>query len=257
MERKQTSKRILLGGGVLAGVAVVVALSLGQDVNIEAVAEAPAQELTGTSSPEDTQSGSVAGQRARASTAPAMAQQGPKLPPMPEELIEQILKEDKKLGMFMYYRKHVLLDEQGRNEYRKILADPEMMAEMAKGLKASGQGAMAPKEYYHRLMQVDYFEAALTWNDNPNRQKLLEVVGGVILEDNFLGGMDLERRQMLAGTKLELYRLMHETHMKSAMDLVEQARGTRMEKLVSWLAAEDLRRSAQEAEIRAAQASLK
>jgi hypothetical protein len=106
-------------------------------------------------------------------------------------------------------------------------------------------------------MQVDYFEAALTWNDNPNRQKLLEVVGGVILEDNFLGGMDLERRQMLAGTKLELYRLMHETHMKSAMDLVEQARGTRMEKLVSWLAAEDLRRSAQEAEIRAAQASLK
>jgi hypothetical protein len=176
---------------------------------------------------------------------------------MPAEIIETILQEDKKLGMFMYYRKHVLLDEQGRDEYRKILADPDTMAELAKDLKAPGQGALEAKEYYHRLMQVDYFQAALAWKDNPSRQQLLEVTGGIILEDNFLTGMDLERRQMLAGTKLELYRLMHEADMKSAMDLVEKARGTRLEQLATWIAEEDLRRSAREAEIRAMQASLK
>ncbi|WNG58479.1 hypothetical protein F0U59_29840 [Archangium gephyra] len=175
---------------------------------------------------------------------------GERPPLMPAELIEQVLKEDKPLGLFMYYHKRVLLDEQGLKEYRKILSDPEMMTAVTNALMESGAGEVEPKEHYHRLMQNDYLEAALNWKDNPQKQKLLELTGNVIVKDNFSSGQTTDRRQMLAGGKMELYRLMHETDVSRTLDLREQARGTRMEKLVTWMAEENLRRLAREEQIR-------
>lgn len=169
---------------------------------------------------------------------------------MPTELIEQVLTEDKKLGNFMYYHKHVLLDERGRNEYRKLLSDPDLMKAMAKDLMDPGKGEVEPKEHYHRLMQIDYFDAALNWADNPQRQHLIELVGDIILKDNFSSGQDLDRRQMLAGGKMELYRLMYEADVSKALDIVAQAKGTRMERLTNWMAEENLRRRAKEEQIR-------
>lgn len=253
MERQPSNLRwAVLGGLVVCVLAVVGALLLrgGGDPNVGS------PEVVAASSPSATQPvpapSSSAPKSAAASAAPPTAAAAtPELPAMmPAELMEQILKEDKKLGNFMYYHKRVLLDESGRNEYRKFLADPELMKAFAKDLMAPGQGEVQPKEHYHRLMQTDYFEAALNWKENPQRQQVIELVGNIILEDNFSSGQGSDRRQMLAGGKMELYRLMYEADMSKALDLVAQAKGTRMESLANWMASENLRRRSLEEQIR-------
>jgi hypothetical protein len=168
---------------------------------------------------------------------------------MPDDVIAQILKKDKKLGLFMDYYKTVLPDEQKRDEYRKLLSDPVMMTAMAKDLLDPGSGHPKPEEYYRRLMLVDYFEAALTWKDNPQRQKLFELTRDIIAKDTFGGDQDSSRRQVLGGSKMELYHLLYEQDAQKAGELVAQGKGTRMEPLLNWMAEEDLRRRVQEQEL--------
>ncbi|WP_164011245.1 hypothetical protein [Pyxidicoccus trucidator] len=176
---------------------------------------------------------------------------GTERPPlMPRELIAQVLEDNKRLGLFMHYHKHVLLDEQGRDEYRRLLSDAEMMKAMADDLMDPGRGEVQPQEQYERLMQVDYFKAALAWKDNPARGELLAHTENVILQQNIFGAQDTERRYMLAGGKMEMYRLLAEHDTDKALALGDRARGTNMEPLVAWMAKEDQRRSAQEEQIR-------
>jgi hypothetical protein len=253
MERQSSRRNWVLGGSVLCVIAVVGALLLRSGGDPEAQgSETVAKSSPAAAQPTQETSSGASKVQAPAATLPTAVQPAPDLPAMmPGEIIDQVLKEDKKLGNFMYYHKHVLLDEPRRDEYRKLLSDPELMKAMAKDLMAPGQGEVEPKEHYHRLMQVDYFEAALNWQDNPQRQQVIELVGNVILEDNFSTGQDINRKQMLAGGKMELYRLMYEADVSKALDLVAQAKGTPMESLTNWMAEENLRRRAQEEQIRA------
>ncbi|MBN8226851.1 hypothetical protein JYK02_04930 [Corallococcus macrosporus] len=176
---------------------------------------------------------------------------GTERPPlMPKELIAQALEDNKPLGLFMHYHKHVLLDAQGRDEYRKLLSGPEMMKTMADRLKDPGRGEVQPQEQYERLMEVDYFKAALAWKDNPQRDQLLAHAEDIILQQNIFGAQDTERRYMLAGGKMEMYRLLAEHDMQRALALGERARGTNMEKLTGWMAQEEQRRRTQEEQIR-------
>jgi len=140
-------------------------------------------------------------------------------------------------------------DEQTRHEYHKLLSDPAMMTAMAEDLMDPGSGHPQSTEYYRRLMLVDYFEAGLSWKDNPQRQKLVELTQDIITKDNFRGDQDTERRQVLGGVKMELYRLLYAQDAQKAGELVAQAKGTRMEPLVNWMAEEELRRRTREAEI--------
>ncbi|RKH35554.1 hypothetical protein D7Y13_13715 [Corallococcus praedator] len=176
---------------------------------------------------------------------------GTERPPlMPKELIAQVLEDNKPLGLFMHYHKHVLLDEQGRDAYRKLLSGPDMMKTLADGLKDPGRGEVEPREQYERLMEVDYFKAALAWKDNPQREQLLAHAEDIILQQNIFGGQDTERRYMLAGGKMEMYRLLAEQDMQRALALGERARGTNMEQLTAWMATEEQRRRTQEEQIR-------
>ena len=185
-----------------------------------------------------------------ASHATAAQPQPPQLPPMPDEIMARILKKDKKLGAFMDYHKTVLLDKARREEYRKLLSSTEMMTAMAEDLMNPGSGHADLEEYYRRLMEVDYFEASLGWKDNPQRDKVLAVTADIIAKDNFESGQDSARRQLLGGTKMELYRLLYKQDPEKAMAMVAQASGTRMESLVSWMAGEEVRRRTREEEIR-------
>jgi hypothetical protein len=171
------------------------------------------------------------------------------VPELPDDVLERILKEDKKLGLFMDYYRTILPDEQKRDEYRKLLSDPAMIAAMAGDLTNPGTGHPKPEEYYRRLMQVDYFEAALTWKDNPQHEKLVEVTRDMIVKDNFLSDQDSARRQVLGGSKMELYHLLYEQDPQKAAEMVAQAKGTRMESLVNWMAEEELRRRAEEKDL--------
>jgi hypothetical protein len=239
--------RRLVLGSVLIGLAVVVVLL-----------------MTGTERPAP-DAGTQAAAPAAAPSAPSAASAAPALPSsslaarqaktvelpplMPEEQMEQILKKDKKLGLFMDYHKTVLMNAQRREEYRKLLSDPDMMKYMAEALMEPGSGHVDSEEYYHRLMQIDYFEAALAWKDNPQRDKVLSVMTDVVTKDNFQSGQDTARRQMLGGTKMELYRLMSEQDPARTRELMAQAKGTRMEGMITWMGEEDIRRRTREAEL--------
>jgi len=241
MEKPSTHKRFVMGG-VVVSLAVVIALF-----------------MRGAGSPDRPAGGQTVASTTKAhGRKPAASSSLPErqlpdtvgMPPaMPDEIIERILKKDKKLGLFMDYYRTVLPDEQIRDEYRKLLSDPAMITAMAEDLMNPGSGHPEPEEYFRRLMQIDYFEAALTWKDNPQRQKALELTRDIIGKDNFEGDQDSSRRQVLGGSKMELYRLLYDQDAQKAGELVAQARGTRMEPLVNWMAEEELRRRALEKEI--------
>ncbi|MCY1043789.1 hypothetical protein OV208_20890 [Corallococcus sp. bb12-1] len=247
---KRSRSRIVLGVALLSG-GVSTWLWLGQETPATAppVAQADVKAPTAPVAPTAALAPSVKTPPSLAA-APAPVPGLERPPLMPKELIAQVLEDNKPLGLFMHYHKHVLLDAQGRDEYRKLLSGPEMMKTMADGLKDPGRGEVEPREQYERLMEVDYFKAALAWKDNPQREQLLAHAEDVILQQNIFGGQDTERRYMLAGGKMEMYRLLAEQDMQRALALGERARGTHMEQLTAWMATEEQRRRTQEEQIR-------
>ncbi len=251
---KSSRSRIILGIVALAVLMVVGGVLMAERQTQEAITDSTPMAVSPQAAPAKAPAPVASGPKV---TAPqvkevmdAMQVSGERPPMMPKELIAKVLEENKRLGLFMFYHKHVLLDEQGRNEYRKLLSDPEMMQAMADELMDPGRGEVQPEEQYRRLMQIDYFKAALAWKDNPRKEQLLGLTRDVILHQNIFGGQDTERRYMLAGGKMEMYQLLAEHGMRQALDLPSLARGTSMEQLVAWIAKEDLRRRAQEEQIR-------
>ena len=242
-----TPKRLVLGGAVV-GLVIAVALFMGtRGSGSSSEKPATARPAAPTAEP----------QAAKSST-PSDPNLTPMIrPPMsPDEIIAEVLKKDEKLAQFRAYHNVVLLDGPRRDEYRKLLSDPDMMQAMAEGLMSAGSGPAEAEEQYHRLMQIDYFEAALTWKDNPKRAEVLATTAKVISHDNFSNDQPGDRRQMLAGGKMELYRVMYDQDEKKTNEMVASAKGTRMEQLVSWMSEENLRRLGREEEIRKEMAAL-
>jgi len=243
MEKLSSTPMRLVMGGIVVGLAVVLALFMRE-------AGSPQRPADGQTVARTT--GAQGRTPALSLSLPEMQKPDTfELPAaMPDQIIEQLLKENKKLGLFMNYYKTVLPDEQTRDEYRKLLSDPVMMTAMAEDLMDPGSGHPESVEYFRRLMEVDYFEAALAWRENPQRQKVLELTRDIIAKDNFVGGQDSSRRQVHGGSKMELYRLLYEQDAQKVAELVAQAKGTRMEALINWMGEEELRLRAREEEIR-------
>ena len=234
-----TVKRLVVGGIALAIVAVVVLLMQ------PGASEQPADNRpAGTAAKRDSHSPSP---ELPGKLLPGLGGEEP--PVMDDEALDALVKKDPKLALFMKHKKLVLPSKQGLDEYHKLLSDLAMMKAMAEDLMDPGKGHPGPEEYYHRLMVVDYFTAGLNWKDNPQRAQLIQVTQNVITKDNFEPDQDSARRQVLGGTKMELYRTLAEQDPAKANELVAQAKGTRMEKMVDWMAAEDTRRTVREKEI--------
>ena len=236
-----TSKRLLMAG-IVVGFAVVIALVL-RDARAPAppAGEHAVATTAAAKVPRSAPSISLPGYRTLDSEDDQMS--------MDDEVTESIIKKDKKLETFMRYYKAVVPDDETRREYHKFLSDSATMKAMAEDLMDPGGGHPQPTEYSRRLMLVDYFEAALDWKDNPQRQNLIALTQDIITRDNFRGDQDTERRQVLGGTKMELYRLLVAQDPQRANELIAQAKGTRMEPLVNWMAQEDIHRRTREAEI--------
>jgi hypothetical protein len=248
MEKLSSTPRRLVLGGAVVGLVIAVALFI---------------ETRGTgSSTEEPATPRPAAPTAEPKVVKSSTPSDPNLtpvirPPMsPDEIIAEVLKKDEQLAQFRAYHNVVLLDGPRRDEYRKLLSDPDMMNAMAEGLMSPGSGPAEPEEHYHRLMQIDYFEAALNWKDNPKRAEVLATTGKIIAHDNFRNDQPGDRRQMLAGGKMELYRMMYDQDDKKTNELVASARGTSMEKLVGWMSEENLRRRGREEDIRKEMAAL-
>jgi len=239
-------KRLALCGIALVG----FALAFGLYIAVNDSRDPARDPATPASRANSAVSAGRASAQSHAASGPAVARPHERAPSAPSEIIEHILSEDRNLRTFMSFHHMVLLDPQRRDEYRKLLADPAIMTEVAEALMQPGSGKVEVDEQYHRLMQIDYLEAALDWADNPQRQKALALTANVIAADSFRSDQDADRRQMLAGGKMELYRLLYDQDATKTQEMVASARGTRMETLVNWMSKENLRRLAREEEIR-------
>jgi hypothetical protein len=243
---------VVLGGIVVGMIAAIAVVLVGPDdppaEPAPAAAQAPATHASPQAAPEPP--------GLPADPQPVDPMPADRPPLTPEETMAEVLAHDKQLAAFMNYKKTVLLDAQRRDEYRKLLSDPRMLADIAAALMQPGSGPVAPEEHYRRLMQADYLDAAMTWKDNPQRDLVLATTGSVIARDNFRAEHPTDRKQLLAGGKMELYRMLYEQAPARADALVAQARSTAMAPLLAWMAQENQRRRTQEEAIRTEMAEL-
>ncbi|HEX5744737.1 MAG TPA: hypothetical protein VFZ09_00760 [Archangium sp.] len=196
----------------------------------------------------------------QASAAPPAAQARPAALPQPPELLaapeeipgeegehgefttntdlmkQKIFKTEPKLAQFDYFREHVLLDSNGRKDYQALLADRAMYEQTRQSLLHPESAKDSMPANVKRLMQVDYLREALAWKENPERKPLLSEVERIILEDSFGPDMAPDVKRSLAATKFELFELLYRQDPERALALAESARGTRLEKLMEYIA---------------------
>jgi hypothetical protein len=163
-----------------------------------------------------------------------------------EQLKKSIHKEDERLALFSYYHERVLPDSVSRERFHELLSDSGMLAHVQRGLLFPGEKRETLRGNIKRLMQIDYLRDALSWKENPRREQILSAVKDMILEDNFLPEYGEDMRVSLAANKMELYELLYAQDPKRAEALVTEARGSRLEALMTHLAERNQRLVAQE-----------
>lgn len=164
-------------------------------------------------------------------------------------LKQQLFKTDPRLGEFDSFREHVLPDAATREAYRKLLSDEAMLADVADDLTHPKDLKDTMATNVKRLMQIDYLRESLAWKDNPKRDKVMSAVEGIISEDSFAAGMPSDVKRSLAATKMELFEIFSGHDSERTASLVQQAKGTRQEKLVQYIAESNERRIAKEREL--------
>jgi hypothetical protein len=152
------------------------------------------------------------------------------------DLVRDATAEDSAVAEIAYYRHHVLLDEHGKASYRAFLSDPAMLEKVKDDLLFPEEVRETLVGNTKRLIEIDYLHDALAWSENPNREEIVDTIADVILADNFRDELGMDMRISLAGNKRELYALLHEFARDRTASLVDEARGSRVQSLVEYLA---------------------
>ncbi|MDI1429862.1 hypothetical protein [Polyangium sorediatum] len=160
---------------------------------------------------------------------------------------QAILAEDRFLAVFTHYRKHVLLDEQGRQNYRALLSSHEALELTRDELLYPGEKEVTYKGNVERLMRIEVFKEALAWQDNPAREYILDMMEEMLLEDNLLSELGREMHRSLAANKMELFELLYQHAPARTAGLLEQSKDGRLAKLIEYIVRETERTSALEA----------
>ncbi|MFE8598787.1 hypothetical protein [Archangium violaceum] len=253
----KSSKNMLVLAGL--GVLVLAAMLLAR----EDAPEAPAHEATAPAPAVPSRPAPTPAEQARPS---APLPKPPELLAAPEEfpgeegehgefttttdvVKQKIFKTEPRLAQFDYFREHVLLDSNGRKDYQVLLADRSMYEQTRSALSHPGDDKDSMESNVKRLMRIDYLREALSWKENPERPHLLSTLEGIILEDSFEPGMGPEVKRSLAATKFELFELLYKQDPERARALVGSARGTRLEKLMEYIATRTQRIVAKEQDL--------
>lgn len=162
------------------------------------------------------------------------------------EVMRAVLGGESMLAKFWGHHKQVLKDEEQREGYRAFLSNPAMLAKVREDLRSPGETGQAFQRNLKQLIEIDYLREALAWEDNPRREEILGLIEELILEDTFGQGRDTGMRYSLATAKRELYELLHDHDAARARGVVEASRGSRLEGLIAFIAA-DLERRHQKA----------
>lgn len=155
--------------------------------------------------------------------------------PLPE-VMHRVLATDPQLKAFKYYHNRPLLDTAEKAKYHELLSDQDVFAEVKQDLLYPADSKADQEGNIKRLMKIDYLREALEWKENPRRNELIALVVEIILTDNYPPGIGMDMRLSLSGDKKELYTLLDELMPNQAQAVVLASRGTRLERLIAYIA---------------------
>jgi hypothetical protein len=152
------------------------------------------------------------------------------------DVMHKVLANDHQLNAFMYYYNRPLLDEADKAKYRQLLSDKSVFASVEHDLLYPEETKADKAGNIKRLMKIDFLREALEWKDNPERAQLIAMIKEMLLADNYPADMTMDMRLSLSGNKMELYELLEEVAPDQAAAVVQASRGTRLEKLMAYIA---------------------
>jgi hypothetical protein len=138
------------------------------------------------------------------------------------------------LAQFRFLQRKVLLSPEEKETLRAIYKDPEMLEAAKLDLLAEGEKTLSEDRQFQRLYRVEYLGMALEWTDNPNRTSVLDSIKELILAKNIHRDQELELRRSLAGDKVEMFMILLNSERAMAEALLEEVRGSELEKLLSY-----------------------
>jgi hypothetical protein len=150
-------------------------------------------------------------------------------------LKQKIFKTEPKLAQLDFFREHVLLDANSREDYHALLSDKAMYTQVRQALLRPEEVEDTMENNVKRLLQIDYLREALHWKENPEREQLISTVEAIILEDSFSATMTEEVKRSVAASKMELFEILHGHEPERAQALVAAAKGTRLETLLGYI----------------------
>jgi hypothetical protein len=229
-------RRVVIALIVVVGVAAVVVLLLrARGTEAPAVASVtkpavPAQPVSAspafkTAVPEPALAGSAA------ATQPDDYDEHPLA-----DVMHRVLANDHQLNTFMYYYNRPLLDDADKDKYHQLLSDRAVFAGVEHDLLYPEETRADKAGNVKRLMKIDYLREALQWKDNPARSELIALVKDILLTDNYPPEMTMDMRLSLSGNKQELYELLLEIAPDEAAAVLRASKGTRLEKLLAYIA---------------------
>lgn len=148
--------------------------------------------------------------------------------------MHDILEKNPHLVTLLDFKNRPLLDAAARAEYEAFLSDKDIMRTVQEDLLYPGSSAYSLADSITREMDVDYFEMAMGWKQNPVRGQLMDAMGEVVLQDNFDAAQHEYVQKSLARSKIRLLQLLYEADPDRARGLAAQSQGTRMEALVAY-----------------------
>ena len=138
------------------------------------------------------------------------------------------------LAQFRLLQRKVLLKPEERESLQAIYRDPELLAAAKRALLAEGETVFSEDRQFQRLYRVEYVGMALEWQENPARDAVLREAKELILAKNIHNDQELELRRSLAGDKVELFMILLHNDRAGAEALLEQAKGTDLQKLLQY-----------------------
>lgn len=178
---------------------------------------------------------------------PSLSSDGVALSPMPvrasdsgqprsphDELRDRVMRAHPDIAQFRHLQRKVLLRPEEKETLREIYQDEEILAAAKHDLLAENEKTFSEERQFQRLYRVEYLGMGLEWQDNPRREKLLGTVKELISTKNLTPDQDQELRRSLAGDKVELFMILLHNDRAQAEQLLADARGTDIEKLLEY-----------------------
>lgn len=151
-----------------------------------------------------------------------------------DDIRQRVMVAHPDIAQFRHLQRKVLLRPEERQMLQALYQDDELVTAARHDLLAENEKTFSEESQLKRLYRVEYLGMGLEWKDNPKREGVLAAIQDLILAQNIKSDQELELQRSLAGDKVELFMILLHTDRGQAAQLLEQVRGTDLEKLLEY-----------------------